>query len=69
MVSLFATTLFCALHRVQLHISHIAGERNDWADWLSRGRSKNPKWCSLSAEKRFEPNWLELLSLRGQLGS
>ena len=65
-----STTMFCARHRVQLHISHIAGERNDWADWLSRGRSKNPKWWSrLSAEKRFEPNWLELLCLCQQLGS
>ena len=42
-----STTIFCARHHVQLHISHIAGERNDWADWLSRGRSKNPKWWSL----------------------
>ena len=58
-----STTIFCARHRVQLHISHIAGERHDWADWLSRGRYKSPKWWSrLSAEKRFEPNWLELLS-------
>ena len=65
-----STTIFCAQHRVQLHISHIAGERNDWADWLSRGRSKHPNWWSrLSAEKRFEPNWLELLSLCQQLGS
>ena len=48
-----STTIFCARHRVQLHISHIAGER------VSR----------LSAEKRFEPNWLELLSLCQQLGS
>ena len=65
-----STTIFCARHRVQLHISHIAGERNDWADWLSRGRSKNPEWWSLlSAENRFEPNWLELLSLCQQLGS
>ena len=65
-----STTIFRARHRVQLHISHIAGERNDWADWLSRGRSKNPKWWSrLTAEKRFEPNWLELLSLCQQLGS
>ena len=45
-----------------LKVSHIAGVRNDWADWLSRGRAKNPEfWDSLSADNQHSLDLLEIL--------
>ena len=49
-------------HGLVLKVSHVAGVRNDWAEWLSRGRSKNPKfWDSLSADKQQSLDLLEIL--------
>ena len=37
--------LFCSRNRLTLRLSHVAGERNEWADMLSRGADKfNDFW-------------------------
>ena len=56
--------LFSAQHRVQLHISHVAGARNEWADWLSRGAGCCPSfWSKLEPSQRYKPDWEQLLSM------
>ena len=35
--------LFCSRNRLTLRLSHVAGERNEWADMLSRG-ADNDFW-------------------------
>ena len=39
-----STALYAAEHRLQLKITRVAGERNVWADALSRGASVNPEF-------------------------
>ena len=56
--------LFCSSKRLTLRSSHVAGERNEWADMLSRGADRfNDFWQKLSPQQRCFPKWKELLAL------
>jgi len=56
--------LFCSRNRLTLRLSHVAGERNEWADMLSRGADRfNDFWQKLSPQQRCFPKWKELLAL------
>eukprot|EP00438_Fugacium_kawagutii_P032077 Skav235377 [mRNA] locus=scaffold59:244863:246083:- [translate_table: standard] len=53
----------CAREQVAVKVSHIAGDRNDWADALSRGRGHLPSfWARLSAEGERRCQWQDLLA-------
>ena len=57
-----ALSYFAVKHHVQLQISHLSGERNIWADALSRGPSKEPElWSHLSLNRREALDLQELL--------
>ena len=51
--------LFAAKHHLNLCLSHVAGERNEWADCLSRAFPVH----GLDQSKRLQPDWLALLNL------
>ena len=64
------TALYAAEHRLQLKITHVAGERNVWADALSRGPSVNPEfWRDLDISKKLQPDWHHLLNLSAFLAA
>ena len=51
------TALYAAEHHMQLKITHVAGQRNIWADALSRGPSVNTEfWRDLDISKKLEPD-------------
>ena len=49
--------LFAAKHHLNLCLSHVAGERNEWADCLTRAFPVH----GLDQSKRLQPDWLALL--------
>ena len=51
-----ATAKVCLEQGVSLHISHVPGERNSWADALSRGRE-----VRLQQALRHQVAWRQLL--------
>ena len=56
--------LYAATHKLFLRIAHVAGERNAWADALSRGPAVDAEfWNHLDASKRLRPDWRALLNL------
>ena len=58
-----STALFALQRRVSLQLRHIAGERNDWADALSRGCEVLPDfWAQLRPSLMVRPDWLGLLN-------
>ena len=63
-----ATAKLCLRHGIALKISHVAGERNPWADALSRGRCKDPAfWKRLDGSKRRYLDWSQLLSCSSEV--
>ena len=57
-----ATAKLCLEQGVSLHISHVPGERNSWADALSRGREVLPYfWVRLQQTLRHQVAWRQLL--------
>ena len=57
-----ATAKLCLEQGVSLHISHVPGERNSWADALSRGREVLPHfWVRLQQTLRHQVAWRQLL--------
>ena len=58
-----ALSYFACKHDIQLHISYLAGEKNIWADALSRGSSKEPGfWKKLNPANCQQVSVIELLS-------
>jgi hypothetical protein len=76
---MFARTLqmlgyYCSKHGVRLQVPHLAGERNSWADALSRGKDKDPAfWALLDRDRHhdvqlkeiFAEPWLNAASCTG----
>ena len=59
-----SVSMFCLLRHFHLKVSHIPGEKNVWADALSRGEDLFPQvFASLDSRLEFEPRWQELLDL------
>ena len=59
-----ACARLCQQHGVSLRLSHVAGERNAWADALSRGPLQDPIfWKQLDQSAQWTPRWKELLEL------
>lgn len=59
-----ACARLCQQHGVALRLSHVAGERNAWADALSRGPLQDPAfWKQLDQSAQWTPHWKELLDL------
>eukprot|EP00435_Cladocopium_sp_Y103_P069545 s709_g33.t1 len=57
--------LFASEHHLTPHLRHVAGERNVWADRLSRGL----QLPGLDAGKQLRPDWLGLLNLGWEAAS
>ena len=52
-----STALYAAEHHLQLKITHVAGQRNIWADALPRALSVNTEfWRDLDISKKLEPD-------------
>ena len=46
---ILATARICLQRGIALKVAHVAGHKNHWADVLSRGRQKDPRfWDQLS---------------------
>ena len=64
LASVLQAMAVCAAQRgIMLRISHVAGTRNDWADWLSRGTGAAEFWKTLDPRKRINPDWKRLINL------
>ncbi|CAE7724435.1 unnamed protein product, partial [Symbiodinium sp. CCMP2456] len=64
-----AMAMLCMQRQVVLQASHVAGQRNTWADLLSRGRAANGSpefWASLDSRRSRTADWHRLLDA-GQL--
>ena len=58
-----ACARLCQQNGVALRLSHVAGERNAWADALSRGPLQDIFWTQLDQSAQWKPHWKELLEL------
>ena len=58
-----AMAVYAAQRGIMLKISHVAGIRNEWADWLSRKSGREEFWTALDPMKRIHPDWHALLNL------
>ena len=60
--------LYAGQHKINLRLSHVAGQRNGWADALSRGREKDRAFfAELDPQKQWQPDWESLLRLCEQI--